>query len=301
MLREPSLAFEHNTSARGSHKLWQPLHNLALYSGWISFFFLFGHTILLWEGEKKKKKKNNNWRTTKHRANVPPNKIMKKTNNLCVISEQIHKCQCQPVQLDFFFFFFMGAFSPPPPPPPWKQVLPRPSAQRFALCSYEPAAQPLVLLARRRERKKKKKKKREKSKCWWRVDQIWLRAETVWTFEVIRSALRCVCVCVFSNINPLKCCFPSVDPNELQPLLSNYVTTWKGEEAPHTVRRKSYRYIFNDLTAIIWTFLTFFWKDDHTACAKNPNLKSSDGYRINTVELRVKRFPSELQWSASGG
>ena len=264
------------------------------------FFSFWSHHTALRGGEEKKTKKQQlkNHKTSSER---PPNKIMKKTNNLCVISEQIHKCQCQPVQLDFFFFFFMGAFSPPPPPPPpWKQVLPRPSAQRFALCSYEPAAQPLVLLARRRERKKKKRK-REKNP---NADDVWIKSD--WgqrLYELLKSSevLWDVCVCVFSNINPLKCCFPSVDPNELQPLLSNYVTTWKGEEAPHTVRRKSYRYIFNDLTAIIWTFLTFFWKDDHTACAKNPNLKSSDGYRINTVELRVKRFPSELQWGASGG
>ena len=289
---------EADTSARGSHKLWQPLHNLALYSGWISFFFSFwSHHTALRGGEEKKK-------TTEEPQNIertPPQQDYEKNKQPVRNLRADPQVSVPTGAVGLFFFFFHGSIFSTSSSSSLEAGASSPLCTTFCTVLLRTRSSTTCTTGKEEREGKKKKKKREKSKCWWRVDQIWLRAETVWTFEVIRSALRCVCVCVFSNINPLKCCFPSVDPNELQPLLSNYVTTWKGEEAPHTVRRKSYRYIFNDLTAIIWTFLTFFWKDDHTARAKNPNLKSSDGYRINTVELRVKRFPSELQWSASGG
>lgn len=75
----------------------------------------------------KKKRKEGKPQSIK-RTFLPPQDYQ---NNLCIISEQsnlLHKCQCQPLQLDAF----MRAFSPPPC---WKQVLPRPSAQRLQCAS----------------------------------------------------------------------------------------------------------------------------------------------------------------------
>lgn len=74
-------------------------------------------------------------------------------NNRCIISEQSNLLhQCQPLQLDVF----IRAFSPPPC---WKQVLPRPSAQRLQ-CA--PANQQLNHYYYLQGRGKK-------SKRWWRV------------------------------------------------------------------------------------------------------------------------------------